>query len=246
MEHSDERTRMSKTRMIGIVGLIGVVAVGAGTVLATGSTGRQADSPPPLPPPPVGHGIELVYAQPYLLDEGYTHWWRAEQPTVSAGYLLVLAVDSDLVFPRQGYQPVLYVGGQTAERINVGFVPDELAPGSKANVIALVPAEHDRRGEVTLDLATTPIWFGTPELPERVDEERLLQEYVLARERGIVPPPSAVVEAARRRGGGPLYARDYVELQHHAAELIRRYSPGEADLIEGLLAPPPERARVIR
>jgi len=232
--------------MIGTFGLIGAVAIGAGTVLATALAGRHDDAPPPLPPPPVGHGIELEHAQPYVLDEPYPHWWRAERPAVSAGYLVVVAVDADLVFPRQGLQPVLYVGAQTAERINVGFVPGELAPGAKAHVVALIPAERDGRGGVALDLATTPIWFGTPELPERVDEERILRERVLARERGIEPPPAAVVDTALTRGSGPLHARDHAELQRHAAELIRRYSPGETDLIEGLLAPPPERARVIR
>ena len=83
---------MSKLRMIGVVGLTALVVVGGGTLLATAVPDREGDVPPPLPASPVSHGIELLYAQPYLLDEPYTHWWRAEQPQVRAGYLLVLAV----------------------------------------------------------------------------------------------------------------------------------------------------------
>ncbi|MEW6071409.1 MAG: hypothetical protein AB1726_02285 [Planctomycetota bacterium] len=224
----------------------GAVLLGLWATVASSRSARDPDPPPPVPALSVASEVDLLFAQPYLLDEGYTHWWRAEQPFVTAGWLLVLAVDSDLVHPRQGYEPVLYVGDQTAERVNVGFVPGEIPPGARAHVVALVPAGPGPDDLPRLDLARAPIWFGTPALPEQVDEARIAGELALALARGARPLPGPRVIAARRAGGGTLYLPDYPALQRCAAELVRRWSPGEEDLVQSLLAPPPEQARVGR
>ena len=237
---------MKKLFLIGGVVVLAMgVVVGGASIAASFRWGEDA-APPPLPATPVVQQAQLLYAQPYLLDEGYTHWWRAEHPTVDAGWLLVLAVEADLVHPRQGYQPVLYVGDQTAERVNVGFVPGELPPGAKAQVVALVPAPRNAQGDVALDLSRSLIWFGTPALPEEVDAAQIVTEQALALSRGIAPPRAGAVRAAVHEGGGAIYLPDYQSLMHHSAELILRYSPGERDLVEGLTAPPPEQARFER
>src|SRR5258707_13144593 len=57
---------------------------------------------------------DLVFAQAFKLDKSYPHTWRKEQPQVSSGYVLVLAVDPEFVRPKQVAEPVLYVGNQTA------------------------------------------------------------------------------------------------------------------------------------
>lgn len=100
---------------------------------------------------------EVVYAHLFALDEGYKFEWRKEQPLVKNGYILVLKVDRDLVYPRQTAEPVLYAGDQTAERVNVGYW--------SGRVVAIVPGK--------LDLKKTPIWFGTPELPDAAPPRQL-------------------------------------------------------------------------
>ena len=67
---------------------------------------KLPDEPPPLPAAtPVG-GIDLLYARPFTVDVPFTHMWRAERPQVQAGWVLVLAVNPDLVFPRESAEPL--------------------------------------------------------------------------------------------------------------------------------------------
>ena len=174
---------------------------------------------------------ELVYARPYILDEAYTHAWRKEQPSVSRGYVLVLKANPRLLRPRQSAEPVLYVGDQIAERVNVGQ--------ESGHLVVLVPT-----GDKELDLAKTRIWFGRPALPEQCDAKRIEVEKRLAERVGISPLDAEALAAAKTRGGDELAVQDYAALRRAAAELIREYSPQETDLIRGLLAPPPEQAQV--
>ena len=77
---------------------------------------------PPVPETPAS--IEsLLYARPFTLDEGFRFDWRQERPLVTQGVLLVIEVDQDLVYPRQVAEPVLYVGDQTAMRLNIASCP---------------------------------------------------------------------------------------------------------------------------
>jgi hypothetical protein len=186
------------------------------------------DPPPPLPETtPVG-GVELVLARPFTLQTPYEHEWRAERPEVAGGLLLVLKVDPAMVWPRQVAEPVLFVGGQTAERVNLGH--------RSGHVIAIVPAPVDARGRVTLDLSEAPIFFGAPALPEQIDAEAASAELAAAREAGLQPPSEKAVEAAltsQVRFPG----RD--ELTLYASDLIESWSPDEKDLVAGLRAPRP-------
>jgi len=190
---------------------------------------RQAlrdETPPPLPAvTPVG-GVALIAARPFTLDVPYVHAYRAEQPLVSAGVVLVLSVDPDLVHPRQGYEPVLYVGNQTAERLNVGH--------ESGHLVVMVPAPVDARGNVALDLTTTPIFFGTPALPEQVDAAIVESELAAARARGIQPPTAQVVAAASQP---QVRFHDDYDVRVWSADLIEAWSPMEVDLVSGLRVP---------
>src|SRR5262245_51176294 len=138
------------------------VLVAAGVLLGRGIASRDQRSPSAAPPTDLPRSaIEILDAQPFAVDEPFVHEWRAEKPLVDAGYLLALRVDPDLARARQTYEPVLYVGAQTAERCN--------APEEGGVLIVVVPSTLAPDGSVALDLATTPIWFGSLELPERVD-----------------------------------------------------------------------------
>lgn len=175
--------------------------------------------PPAVPatPAPVQ---DIVYARPFTLEQGEEHTWRAEKPEITSGYILVLKVNPDLVYPRQVAQPVLYVGDQTAQRLNVGY--------ESGHVIALVPAAIE--GEAKLDLTKAPIWFGTPELPERVDADRIRQEKALALNVGIKPFDAEKIEDLLAKSGDVLAEPDLARILDDVADLIDRYSPQEAEV----------------
>lgn len=150
----------------------------------------------------------LLAARAFTLEDGYRHRFSADQPWVEAGWLLVLEVDPRVARPRQVAEPVLYVGEVTAERLNTGH--------RSGRLVVIVPQP--------VDLPASPIWFGTPELPERVDPERAHDERVLAEDAGIRPFEAEVVHAARTRGGAPLAVADLTALLREAGAWIVEYS----------------------
>ena len=195
------------------IAVLAVLAVGL--LIGRGIASRQEREPSSAPPSGLPSGtVEILDARPFAVDEPFVHEWRAEKPLVSAGYLLALQVDPELARPRQTYEAVLYVGEQTAERCN--------APEDGGVLIVLVPAPLDPTGGVALDLATAPIWFGSLELPERVDAARIARELAAARRAGI----GAARRAAdlRLTVADTLYARTRWELQPYVDDWIARYS----------------------
>lgn len=189
--------------------------------------------------PPAEAGT-LLHLQPVLLDAPFRHEWRSERPQVQAGWLLVLAVEPERLRPTQLEQPVLYVGGETAERLNVGY--------GSGRLIAFVPAPVDpATGRPKLDAAALPIWFGTPELPERVDADRVTFERELADDAGVRPTDPALVAGltADPRMRLKRFA-DREAMLREVARLIRLHAPDEEDLALILLAPKPGDAPIIR
>jgi hypothetical protein len=185
------------------------------------------DDPPALPAAtPVG-GIEVLYAQPFTTNVPWTHVWRAEQPQVQAGYVLVLAVDPELVHPRQSAEPILYVGDQTAERVNLG--------NESGHVVAIVPAPVNGSGGVALDLAHTPIFFGAPGLPEQVTSAKAKAELDAAVQRGIAAPTAQALAAVSQPA---VQFSDEWELHAFCSDLIQTWSPQETDLVAQLRVQP--------
>lgn len=172
-----------------------------------------------------GRVLDLLYARPFRLDKPYTHSWRKEQPQVSAGYVLVLGVDPEFVRPRQVAEPVLYVGDQTAERINAG---------ASGRLVIVVPATVDARGDLSLNLSQAPIWFGAAGLPEQVDAMQLSAELSGALQKGMKPMAEPVVRQALGRGGKTLRLPDRDALRRKIAAVVRQYSPNETDVIKEL------------
>jgi len=130
---------------------------------------------------------------------------------VTSGTLLVLRVQPELVYPRQVAEPVLYVGSQTAERVNVGY--------PSGYVVAIVPGN--------LDLTRSLIWFGTPALPEQVDGKTIDAERARAIAAGIRPPLAGRVRSARRDARALGDKRD---LLREAALLIEHYAPDDTPM----------------
>jgi hypothetical protein len=215
--------------------LFAVLTLVAGGIIAGAVTGSLGPQEPRLERATAGNtdaAIEILEVRSFVLDEPYTHWWRKEQPEVRSGLILVLRTDPELVRARQSAVPVLYVGAETAERCN----------HAGGNLVALVPAPVDARGRIDLDLSTTPIFFGRPDLPERIDAQIISSELALAVSQGVGPAPlSQRALAGRRRGSRPdpdvLYAHDRDELDLSIADLIEFYSPEETDLVDLLRMP---------
>ena len=178
------------------------------------------DTPPAVPDTPAAV-TELVSAQPFTLDTKTAHLWRAEKTQYDSGYLLVLKVNPDLVIPRQIAEPVLFVGKQTAERVNFGH--------ESGHVIAIVPGViDDPEHPDYIDLEKTLIWFGTPQLPEQVDAKIIRQELALAKRAGIKPLQLP------RDASQPLNVTTKGKLYGQAAALIQKYSPQEKELAKTL------------
>jgi hypothetical protein len=191
---------------------------------------KLPDEPPPLPAAtPVG-GIDLLYARPFTVDVPFTHMWRAERPQVQAGWVLVLAVNPDLVFPRESAEPILYVGDQTAERVNHGE--------TSGHVVAIVPAPLGASGAVALDLTQAPIYFGAPGLPEQVDSAKAKAELASAVQRGIAAPTAQTLTNVTQP---QVRFTDDWELHAWCSDLIQTWSPEETDLIATLRVQPLNR-----
>ncbi len=194
-------------------------AISVFCLLAVASVALAA--PPAIPATPAGVD-GLVYAQTFTLQDGFKYVWNKEHPTVTTGTLLVLKVDKALVIPRQVAEPVLYVGDSTAQRVNFGH--------ESGYVIAIVPG--------AVDLTKAPIWFGTPDLPERVDAAMIQAERTLANRAGVKPFSEKVVKAAFERGGAALNVADMSELlRTQVSDLILKYSPQEKHLAEAFRVP---------
>ena len=208
-----------------VLAVASVLMVNAEPPAATPPPAAPAAEPVPRIPPTPAAVDGLVQACKFTLQEGYKHLWSKDQPMVTSGYLLVIEVDPKLVFARQVAEPVLYVGNQTAERLNIGY--------ESGHVIAIVPGE--------VDLKKAMIWFGTPELPERVDANMVKAESALANAAKIAPFSVKVVETSLKMGGAELKVTNKDELLRRAAELIMQYSPQESQLAESLTPTPPAK-----
>lgn len=158
--------------------------------------------------------IDLVFVRTFTLAKGYTYDWSKDRPIVRSGTLVVLKVDPDLVLPRDSAEPVLYAGNQTAQRLNHGH--------ESGHVIAIIPGE--------VDLTQVPIWFGSPDLPERVSAQTIRSERALADAAKIRPFAAKKVQGVTQRR---LQASDLSALlRDHVSNLVLKYSPQEKNLAE--------------
>lgn len=200
--------------------LLLLLVAGVSFTLYARAGGAPAPEPerPALPLQPTEAEIELVFVQPFALDRPGVHSLRAERPAYDRGQLVVLRADPERWLPRQGYESVLYAGAETARRVNVGH--------GSGHVVAIVPGD--------VDLSVEPIFFGAPELPERITAEEARRQRDGARAAGL---PGALAAAAAVEHAEPLHAEDEHGLFWHASTLVERYAPDERDLVDSLRAP---------
>lgn len=170
----------------------------------------------PATPAPVK---SILHAQRFTLETPFQSTWSKDRPRVSSGVLIVVDVDPAYVVPRNAMQPVLYAGDFTVERLNTGY--------PSGRVIGIVPGN--------IDLTTAPVWFGPPQLPERVTANMVQAERARAERAGVRAMPQAAISAAQRQ---PVVARDLATLLRDVvSQLVYQYSPQEKDLADSWRRP---------
>lgn len=180
------------------------------------TTGHDAERAVPATPAPV-KGI--LAARAFTLETPYPYTWSKERIMVSTGVLVVIEVDPAYVVPRDTLEPVLYAGNVPVQRLNHGNV--------SGRVIGIVPGN--------IDLASASIWFGSPELPERVTASTVESERARAERAGVRAFPQARIAGV---GRPPVAAKDLAALLRDVgAELVIEYSPQEKELAESWRLP---------
>jgi hypothetical protein len=186
--------------------------------MAHAGTGQNVERGRELPatPAPVKN---ILFAQPFTLETPFINTFSKERERVSNGVLIVVEVDPALVIPRNSLEPVLYAGNVTVQRLNHGE--------QSGRVVGIVPG--------SINLATAPIWFGTPELPERVTQSTVQYERGLAEKAGVRAFPSTRLSSIQRP---VIAAKDLATLLRTvAADLIYQYSPQEKELADSWRLP---------
>ncbi len=201
------------------------VAVLATAALAAGGVFTRGQDRQPVKTRDDGGVHAILCAIRFDLTTPYTYDWSAERALVSEGWLVVLDVERELVRPRQTAEPVLQMGTETLERVNRGELSGHL--------VAIVPKP--------IDLESSPAFFGTPDLPERVDGLSRGRELTSARARGIAPFTPEAVALAIDCGGGPVELADQGQLLELAAQWILEYAPDEDRRAFRLLGIPTSR-----
>ncbi len=210
----------------------------AGISFAQAAPETGAQAPKDAAPPVVDEGAplpelpalpaaieELIHAQPFRLQTAYRTDYRKDQPLVEAGWILVVRADPALLAARQVAMPVLQVGDQVAERTNFGH--------QSGVAVLIVPSVIQPDGRLKLDLAKAPIFFGAPQLPEAMGDAEVADALASARAFAIDARPASELARARQRGGDLVTIADRDALLGEAARLVRRWSPDEADRVEG-------------
>lgn len=166
---------------------------------------------------------DVLALRVFTVAEARPYPWMQGHAPITSGLLIALEVEPALALPRQVAEPVIYVGDVPAERLNVGWPSGRL--------LLLVPGAPE--------LEALPVFFGPPELPERIDAAHATADLALARDLGIAPFGADRIEAAFAAGGEPLALPDSRALDHAIADWIDAWAPGEAERAEGLRAPSP-------
>jgi hypothetical protein len=187
-------------------------------VMTAGVAGQNVERGREIPSTPASvKGV--LFAQRFTLDTPYKNTWSKDRAKVSTGVLVVLEVDPAYVLPRNSLEPVLYAGNFTVHRLNHGY--------PSGRVIGIVPGN--------VDLTSAPIWFGSPELPERVTGSIVQAERARAERAGVKAFARASISSVERPA---IAAKDLATLLRDVAtNLVYQYSPQEKELADSWRRP---------
>jgi len=158
----------------------------------------------------------LLYARAFTLRQPYVYPYLREAPAISRGTLLVLEVDPEVARPRDVDVPVLFAGDTPVHLTNSGY--------PSGRMIVFIPDG--------IDLAHVPVFFGSTELPERMDRARGALEANTAMARAARPFAPDVRAMSFVAGGATLELAGSVALFRAVADLIDLYAPEEHELAE--------------
>lgn len=185
--------------------------------IAVGQPSSASGQPGVLATPAAVKGI--LAARRFTLATPYQYTWSERPRMVGSGTLVVLEVDPAYVVPRNALEPVLFAGNVAIHRLNQG--------DKSGRVLGIVPGD--------VDVATVAIWFGTPQLPERLTPALIDSERTLAQRAGIRALGRARVAAIARPR---VAAQDLASLlRTTGAELLLQYSPQEKALADSWRLP---------
>ena len=154
----------------------------------------------------------LLSAQQFLLATPARYEPFGEDLTFDRGYILVFETDPKISLASIEKRPVLYIGAVPAEVFDVS--------PSSGRVIAFAPGD--------IDLAETPIFFGSTLPAEKVDATRGRAERDAAIALGVSPPPAHELAGAVAAGGALLQAREIGELTRHLGDIRAAWSKVDA------------------
>lgn len=160
-----------------------------------------APSAPAAPPeaPALPARAELVRAIPFTLDAPAR---RPGGEPASSGLVLEIRAAPSLTRTRQAAMPVLQLGR---------FVAMPASVGADGRLLAVVLGDAD--------LASSELFFGEPELVERVGDADALARLSRAQVAGIPALGAEAAAHALAAGGPPLRARDFAGLSPALARL---------------------------
>ena len=163
--------------------------------------------------------IDIVHIQPFRLEKSFRFDWRKERPEVRNGLLVVIKIDTSMLRPTEGLQPVLYAGNHPIQRINLGYASGFL--------VGIIPAQ--------IDLSKDPVWFGSPYLPERIDAAYIKKERVKASEGELLRLPGSLLSERTKES---VVSPNLSTLLHkQAGDLILQYAPQEKRIVEAWRLP---------
>jgi hypothetical protein len=167
----------------------------------------------------------ILAVRRFTLATPYKDTWTKGGRMVATGSLVVLEVDRAYVIPRNTPEPVLFAGNVPVQRLNQG--------DKSGRVIGIVPGD--------VDVGTVPIWFGTPQLPERLTPALIESERALAERAGVRAPGQAKAAAVARPR---VAAQDLASLlRTTGADLVLQYSPQEKALADSWRLPTAKATR---
>jgi hypothetical protein len=205
-------------KLIRILLLLLAVLLGVGWLVA-----RQQRAPVRVDPVAATSPVRaLLLAQPFELERPATHYWRAEMPQYTRGWILVLECDPLLLPRKQTVEPALACDGELLDRLNEG--------AKHGRVVAILP-----RPGASMEAALESLCFVSPERPEAVDAGILSRLWEQASDPHRVDADEWTL--ARARGGEAIRFEDRTQLEEHCAQLILEHAPEDRELAEGWLVP---------
>ncbi len=158
-------------------------------------------------PPTPAAVVDIVYARPFRVQEGYRSYWHGRNTMVTRGYMVVLVVDPALREPRASGMPVLLSDSTVMEMFNFGNL--------SGKVVAVVP---------NLDSLTgVRMWFGPVGCADQMNPVKIEASRAEAVAHGIQPFSPERIAAALSVGGETLVVSRRAALVGEVLALVGQY-----------------------